>query len=62
MTRRWRWVAAAGLLLGAGVLSAQMAWRVYPNLEGQDSDSPIPDDYQVPGEFVVGRLHRFQQA
>jgi hypothetical protein len=42
-------------LLG-GLLWAQMPWRVYPNAEGADSDSPIPDDYQVPGEFVFGRL------
>ncbi len=56
IAHRWRWGVAAGLLLGAGVLCAQMAWRVYPNLEGADSDSEIPSDYQVPGEFVVGRL------
>lgn len=55
MKRPALWAGAA-LLLACGALWAQREFRVYPNMEGADSDSEIPADYQVPGEFVVGRL------
>jgi Domain of unknown function (DUF4159) len=35
---------------------AQKAFRVYYGLEGDDAYAELPDDYQVPGEFVVARL------
>jgi hypothetical protein len=49
------WTGAA-LLLASGALWAQREFRVYDNLEGSESASELPDDYKVPGEFVVGRL------
>src|ERR1700760_266798 len=42
------------LLLGPSVQAAR-EFREYPGLEA-DATAPIPADYQVPGEFVVGRL------
>ena len=53
-----RWALAAGgvLLLLAGAVYAQRAFREYPNLEGAEAAAPLPPDYQKPGEFVLGRL------
>ncbi|MBN1239994.1 MAG: DUF4159 domain-containing protein [Gammaproteobacteria bacterium] len=52
------WVAVAlALLLASGAAAAQEAWREYPGYErGWRSSADLPEDYQVPGEFVVGRL------
>jgi hypothetical protein len=36
--------------------NAQKAFRVYYGLEGDDAYAELPEDYQVPGEFVVARL------
>jgi hypothetical protein len=49
------WLGAA-LLLASGALWAQREFRQYQPMEGADSNSALPDDYQVPGEFVTGRL------
>jgi hypothetical protein len=56
--RRLRWAALAGCvaLLLAGGVYAQREFREYPPLEGDDSTSQLPPDYQVPGEFILGRL------
>ncbi len=35
---------------------AQREFRVYESFEGDDGADDLPADYQVPGEFVVGRL------
>jgi len=35
---------------------AQREFRVYPGFEGAESDAPLPDDYQVSQEVVIGRL------
>jgi len=47
-------------MLGACLLSfsafADRPFRVYPGFEGYDSDVPLPVDYDVPADFVVGRL------
>jgi hypothetical protein len=53
--------AAAFAVLGASSGSAQiyqdpMPFREYPSFEGADAEAPLPDDWQVPGELVVGRL------
>jgi hypothetical protein len=40
----------------AGLAFAQRAFREYPPLEGDESAGTLPPDYQVPGEFVFGRL------
>src|SRR5690606_41544660 len=50
-----RGAATIGLLVcGAAVLLAQLPFREYPAQEY--NDFPLPDDYNVPGEFVFGRL------
>jgi len=50
-------MAAAGLLwTGAALLLAQKPFRVYRAMEGGAAEAPLPPDYQVAGEFVVGRL------
>lgn len=46
---------AALLVLGAGVASAGKPFRVYLSFEGQ-AETELPPDWNVPGEFVVGRL------
>ena len=33
-----------------------MPFREYESFEGEDAAAPIPPDWQVPGELVVGRL------
>ena len=35
---------------------AQREFRVYPSFEGEDADAPLPPDWNVPGELVIGRL------
>ena len=59
-TRRSRTFVAAALLTIATLLTqsashAEREFRVYMSLEAQ-ADVDLPPDYQVPGEFVVGRL------
>ncbi len=39
-----------------GPAEAQREFREYPSFEGADAAAPIPPDYQVPGELVIGRL------
>ena len=52
--RRGSAVALALLLLIPSVHAAR-EFREYPGLEA-DAAAPLPADYRVPGEFVVGRL------
>ena len=53
---------AALLALQPSEAGAQNAWREYPSIErGWYRDADIDFGYQVPGEFVVGRL-MFPQA
>jgi hypothetical protein len=33
-----------------------LPFREYPSFEGADAEAPLPDDWDVPGEMVVGRL------
>ncbi len=35
---------------------AQEPFRVYPSFEGASAEAPLPADYDVPGELVIGRL------
>jgi hypothetical protein len=46
---------AAALLL-VHHAQAQLPFREYPSFEGAEADSPLPPDYLVPGELVIGRL------
>jgi hypothetical protein len=62
MKRRHAIRALLGSLFGAAALSAvprplraEREFRVYQSLEAQ-ADVDLPPDYDVPGEFVVGRL------
>jgi hypothetical protein len=48
-------------VLGASAGSAPhqqgpMPFREYPSFEGADAEAPLPADWNVPGELVVGRL------
>src|SRR5690606_30410763 len=53
--RRRLIVLAAALAATSGIVYAQREFRVYPSFEAE-ADVPLPADYAVPGEFVVGRL------
>ncbi len=48
--------ATAATLLVAHAADAPRAFRVYPSFEGEDAAAPLPPDWNVPGELVVGRL------
>ena len=54
--RRWTAVRAIVALLTCSSAFAQRKFRVYPSFEGADADAPLPPDWQVPGELVIGRL------
>jgi hypothetical protein len=47
---------AAALALAAAAAFAQREFRDYPGAEGAEAGAALPADYQVPGEFVLGRL------
>ena len=52
-----RAAALAVALLAAHTVAAQpRPFREYPGFEGADAAAPLPPDWQVPGELVVGRL------
>ena len=44
------------LLTVCSPVQAQREFRVYPSFEGHEADAPLPADWDVPGEIVVGRL------
>ena len=44
------------LLIMHGPAQAQREFRVYPSFEGAEADAPLPADYEVPGDLVIGRL------
>jgi hypothetical protein len=56
LRRRAATILALCLLLACGAVYAQRAFREYPNLEGAEAAAVLPPDYQVPGEFILGRL------
>ena len=47
---------AAATLLAPQAAHAQREFRQYPSFEGEDADAPLPPDWNVPGELVIGRL------
>src|SRR5215469_182840 len=47
---------ASALMLVARAADAPREFRVYPSFEGEDAAAPLPPDWKVPGEFVLGRL------
>jgi hypothetical protein len=52
----WALTAAAGALIGTSSAREPHEFRVYPSFEGEDAAAPLPADWKVPGELVVGRL------
>lgn len=53
--------ACALVVLGAASITAPVEvaprpFREYPSFEGADAEAPLPADWNVPAEFVVGRL------
>src|SRR6185312_3113155 len=55
------WFLAAAIAVGALLLprseaAAQIPWREYESFEGADAAAPVPADWNIPAEFVVGRL------
>jgi hypothetical protein len=49
-------LAVAAALLSTREVAAQTPFREYPSFEGADAAAPIPPDWNIPAEFVVGRL------
>src|SRR5690348_14867373 len=47
---------AAAMLLAPTQSDAQSAFREYPSFEGEDAAAPLPPDWNVPQELVIGRL------
>ena len=46
----------AGAVAAMAPAVAQREFRVYPSFEGDVAEAPLPPDYQVPGELVIGHL------
>jgi hypothetical protein len=45
-----------GAIAVTATAAAQRAFREYPSFEGGVAEAPLPPDYLVPGELVVGHL------
>ena len=46
----------AGALAVTAPAAAQREFRVYPSFEGDVAEAPLPPDFEVPGELVIGHL------
>jgi hypothetical protein len=57
-TRLLGWLTlGCGVLAGlALLLGEQRPFREYASAEGRDTEAPLPPDYQVKADFVLGRL------
>ena len=60
-SHRSAWPAVGAIVVACAVAAAapaaaQREFRVYPSFEGDVAEAPLPPDYQVPGELVVGHL------
>jgi hypothetical protein len=64
-SHRWLPTGVLGLLTlvvfgapsgSAPVVREPLPFREYPSFEGADAEAPLPDDWDVPAEVVVGRL------
>ena len=49
-------MALVGAIAVTAPAAAQREFREYPSFEGEATAAPLPPDYQVPGELVIGRL------
>jgi hypothetical protein len=52
----WALALSVAMLFAPRVAQAQREFRVYPSFEGADAEAPLPADWNVPGELVIGRL------
>jgi len=52
----WTLAVLAASASSAPVFKDPRPFREYESFEGADAAAPIPDDWRVPGELVVGRL------
>ena len=56
MLSAWALVVMGATSSSVPVDQAPRPFREYPSFEGADAEAPLPDDWNVPGELVVGRL------
>jgi len=49
-------IALVGAIAVTATVAAQRAFREYPSFEGSVAEAPLPPDYLVPGELVIGHL------
>ena len=49
-------IVVAGAVAAAAPAAAQSEFTVYPSFEGDVAEAPLPPDFKVPGELVVGHL------
>src|SRR5215475_13685627 len=49
-------ISVTGMLLAAEPTAQPREFRVYPSFEGEDAAAPLPPDWKIPGELVLGRL------
>jgi len=49
-------LARAGAIGVGAAAVARRSFRVYPSFEGDVAEAPLPLDYEIPGELVVGHL------
>ncbi|MCC6202584.1 MAG: DUF4159 domain-containing protein [Gammaproteobacteria bacterium] len=56
-SQAWLQSVVLAMVLGTpGAAVAQGVFREYPSFEGGNAEAPLPTDWQVPGELVIGRL------
>jgi len=58
---RSSWAAVGAIMIAAAIVAAapaagQSDFVVYPSFEGDVAEAPLPPDYEVPGELVIGHL------
>jgi hypothetical protein len=56
MLATWTLVVLAASTDKGPVFKDPLPFREYPSFEGDDAAAELPEDWQVPGEFVTGRL------
>jgi hypothetical protein len=49
-------LAVLGAATNSVVDDAPRPFREYPSFEGEDAAAPLPADWNVPGELIIGRL------
>jgi hypothetical protein len=49
-------IIIAAAIVAVAPAAAQSPFRVYPSFEGDVAEAPLPPDYEIPGELVIGHL------